>query len=100
MLQCMPIRVPYQLGMPAPATPQVRFQAAAERARCLLESPDAAPLLAEHSIYVHLPDKARKLMGANAAALRRVAAVLGAKVRVVGSPGMRQGNMAQWVQAG
>ncbi len=59
---------------------QVRFQAAAERARCLLESPDAAPLLAEHSIYVHLPDKARKLMGANAAALRRVAAVLGAKV--------------------
>ncbi|KAL4430735.1 hypothetical protein ABPG75_005991 [Micractinium tetrahymenae] len=58
---------------------KVRFQAAAERARSLLESPDAAPLLAEHSIYVHLPDKARKLMGANAAALKRVAAALGAK---------------------
>lgn len=66
----------------------MRFQAAAERARSLLESPDAAPLLAEHSIYVHLPDKARKLMGANATALKRVATVLGAKVRAVAHPGV------------
>lgn len=60
---------------------QVRFEAAAARARCLLEAADAAPLLAEHSLYVHLPEKARKTMGANVAALKRVAAVLGAKVR-------------------
>lgn len=36
---------------------QVRFEESAARARALLESPDAAPLLAEHSIYIHLPDK-------------------------------------------
>lgn len=61
--------------------PQVRFEAAAARARSQLEMPDALPLLHDQHIYVHLPDKARKLMGANAAALKRVAGVLGAKVR-------------------
>lgn len=61
---------------PAP----VRFQAAAERARSLLEVPDALPLLHGHALHIHLPDRARKAMAANAAALRRVAGVLGAKV--------------------
>lgn len=64
-----------------PPSPQVRFESAAARARALLEVPDAPPLLAEHEIYIHLPDKARKLMGGNAAALKRVAGVLGATVR-------------------
>ena len=69
---------------PVPPPPQVRFETAAARARALLEVPDAPPLLGDHAVYVHLPDKARKLMGANAAALRRVAGALGAKVRVPG----------------
>lgn len=65
-----------------PAKLQVRFEAAAARARALLEVPDAPPLLGDHSIYVHLPDRAKKLMAANAAALKRVALALGAKVRL------------------
>ena len=53
---------------------------AAERARAALEVPDAPPLLAAHAVHVHLPDRARKLLGGNAAALRRVAQALGAQV--------------------
>ena len=55
----------------------LRFSAAVERAR--LAGPDQPGLLAAESVYVHLPDKATKLMGSNASALRRVAAALGAK---------------------
>ena len=67
----------------------MRFEAAAERARSQLEDADAPPLLHDHALYIHLPDRARKLMGANAAALKRVAGVLGGKVggRVVGGRG-------------
>jgi len=79
----------------------VRFEAAAERARSMLESPDAAPLLGEYEIYVHLPEKARKLMGANGAALKRVAAVLGAKVGSIGRAGWGKGgarvDMVGWL---
>ena len=81
----LPARLPCLTHQPPRSPPlscaQVRFEAASERARAALESPDAAPLLGEHAVYVHLPEKARKLMGANAAALKRIAAVLGAKVR-------------------
>ena len=58
----------------------MRFEAAAERARSQLEDADAPPLLHDHALYIHLSDRARKLMGANAAALKRVAGVLGGKV--------------------
>ena len=56
---------------------QVRFTAAADRARARLEEADALPLLHAHALYIHLPERARKLMGANAAALRRVAGPVG-----------------------
>ena len=67
--------------LPPSLPPQVRYEAAAERARRLLEVPDAPPLLHDQDVYIHLPEKARKLMASNAAALKRVAGVLGAKVR-------------------
>eukprot|EP00887_Chlorella_sp_A99_P005336 scaffold1.g5336.t1 len=54
-----------------------RFASAAERARRSLGA-GQPPLLAGEAVYVHLPDKAKKLMGGNAGALRRVAAALGA----------------------
>lgn len=57
----------------------VRFAAAAARARAATAGPNAAPLLAGEMVYVHLEDKCKKLLGSNAAALRRIAAALGAR---------------------
>lgn len=76
----------------------MRFEAAAERARSLLEVLDAQPLLHDRAVYVHLPEKARKLMAANVAALKRVLAVLGAKVRRLarGGGGLGVGSCAGW----
>lgn len=81
--------------LPESAFPaQVRFEAAAAVARAAREDPDAPPLLEGREIYIHLPDQARKLMGANATALRRVAGVLGAKVRRGGVVG--RGDCCGW----
>jgi hypothetical protein len=66
---------------------QVRFVAAAERARCQLEVPDVPPLLHDHAIYFHEPQRSKGAAGAqsgNTAALKRVALALGAKASAAG----------------
>ncbi len=61
-------------------TAQVRFAAAADRARTLLNKPDAKGLLHEHVLRIHADPAASKDVRANAAALKRVARALGAEV--------------------
>ena len=63
---------------------QVRFVAAAEKARCQLEMPDEPPLLHDFSIYFHEGQRSKAAgqgqQATNSTALKRVALALGAKV--------------------